>query len=207
MAGMMAETYMLYALSNGFSAIKDPATASKTLPDILSALNANELNAAIQWFTDPNKPVIIAPGFPSDPAQLPFIGVTVANDGQKAEETGIGLAYYRRDNSDGTKSDVRGLRFAGNIKATIYTPDANLIIWLSCVCKWALMTNYDYFNDEGLNNVQIGLGDYEPSPEFLPIFSFARGIFLTADYDCTFTQVPTGGTSVKVTPTFNVLSD
>lgn len=212
---MMAETYMLQALQNGFSSIKqNPAQ----LAEILTALNANELAVAQQWFgnlnlTSANIPntnrLIIAPGFPNAPEQLPFIGVTIADERQIPEQTGIGLGYYTvTDPNTGVITETRGARFQGTIKATIYTPNADLIVWLSTVCKWSLLSQYDWLGSDaggGLNNIQVYLGDYEPPPGFLPIFTFARGVFLQAEYDQVFTTQPQPITSATITGTFQGL--
>lgn len=204
MAGMMAETYMLQALSNGINQVR---SNTSLLTDILDALNPNELNAAKTYFGDATKTITIAPGFPSSTNVLPFIGVTVANDATIPSQMGIGNAYYRVENADNTFSDRMGARFSGNIKGTIYTPNADLIVWLSAVCKWSLLTNIGWFDDTaGLNNVQISLGDYEPSPDFLPVFTFARGVFLSGEYDSTFTVTPSGATSATINPGFQPLT-
>lgn len=210
---MMAETYMLQALRNGFSSIKqNPAQ----LADILTALNADELAVAQQWFgnlnlTSANIPntnrLIIAPGFPNAPELLPFIGVTVAEERQLTEQTGIGLNYYETiDPTTGAITRTRGARFSGTLKATIYTPNADLAIWLSAVCKWALLSQYDWFaSDEvGMNNISITVGDFEPQPGFLPIFTFARGVFLSAEYDQVFTETPHPITSLIADGSFSI---
>jgi hypothetical protein len=209
----MAETYMLQALQTGLASIRQTPTQ---LADILTALNANELAAAQSWFGNLNlgnsnipntNRLIIAPGFPMAPEQLPFIGVTVADESQITEQTGIGLEYYTLTDSSGVVTETRGLRFSGTLKATIYTPNADLIVWISSVCKWALMTQFDWLGSDaggGMNNIQIRLGDYEPQPGFLPIFTFARGISISAEYDLVFSTVPPLITSTTTTPTFSV---
>ncbi len=135
---------------------------------------------------------------------MPFIGVTVAEDSQIVEQTPIGLVYERINNGDGTWTDVMGAPFRGTFKATIYTPNADLIVWLSAICSWALLTQYNWFvNTLGMRNLQIGLGDYEPSLQWLPNLVFARGVWLSAEFDKTFTGAPTIITSSSTTGTFS----
>ncbi|UOF90777.1 hypothetical protein LSG31_00395 [Fodinisporobacter ferrooxydans] len=205
---MMAETYMLQALQNGLASIRSNPSQ---LADILTALNANELSAAQQWFGNANNQIIIAPGFPMKPEQLPFIGITVGNDDQIESQTGIGLDYYTStDSGSGIITQYRGAPFNGAIKGTIYTTNADLIVWLSAVCKWSLLSQYDWLgsdNGGAMRNIRIGLGDYEPSPGFLPIFSFARGVYLYGEYDCVFTTQPQAITSDSVTGSFSTQND
>jgi hypothetical protein len=191
---MMAETYLLQALQAGINSIRQNTTQ---LADILSALSPNELTAAQTWFANPANTITIAPGFPSETTPLPFIGVTVADETQILEQTGIGLDYYNEIDAQGNVIQHRGARFIGQLKATIYTQNADLIVWLSAVCKWSLLTQYDWFGEQGFNNVQIGLGDFEPSPQFLPFFTFARGVFLRGEYDQTFKNTPSLITSTQ----------
>lgn len=183
---MMAETYILQALQTGITSIRGNTAQ---LDNILTALNANEMAAAKAWFADTTKRIFVAPGFPMAPEQLPFIGITVADESQIESQTGIGLEYSTSVDGSGNIIDTRGARFQGTVKATIYTPNADLVVWLSTVCKWSLLTQYDWLgsdNGGGMNNITIRTGDYEPQPGFLPIFTFARGVFVTAEYDMIF---------------------
>jgi hypothetical protein len=184
---MMAETYLLQALQAGIISIRQNPSQ---LAYILSALNPTELASATQWFSNPANAITIASGFPMETAHLPFIGVTVAEETQIQSQTGIGLEYYTIANLDGTSTSVRGARFSGSLKATIYTPDANLIVWISTVCKWALLAQFDWLGEQGFNDLNVSIGDFEPSPNFLPIFTFARGIILRGEYDVVFLTTP-----------------
>lgn len=197
---MMAETYLLQAMQAGINSIRQNPSQ---LASVLSALNDNELASATQWFLDPRNMIIVAPGFPMETTHLPFIGVTIADERQIGEQTGIGLDYYTITGPDGTVQ-TRGARFSGTLKATIYTPDANLIIWISTVCKWALLAQFDWFGNQGFNNLSVSLGDFEPSPQFLPIFTFARGVMLSGEYDLVFTETPLlSTTTIQITGDFN----
>lgn len=216
MAGMMYETYMLQALTNGLQSVQqDPSQ----LADILDALNPDELAAAQNYFSSlminpvGNLPkgqsrIYVAPGFPMETGKMPFIGVTVANDEQIPTQTPIGLAYQRINNGDGTWTDVRGARFRGTLKATIYTPNADLVVWLSAICSWALLSQMDaiFIELAGMSTVLIGSGDYEPSPSWLPLFVFARGVWLSGEYDKTYINVPPMITSANITGTFTDIS-
>jgi hypothetical protein len=184
---MMAETYFLQALQAGIRSIQQD---TEQLAYILTALSDDELNAAKEWFGNLENVITVAPGFPMETTRLPFIGVTIADDTQIEGQTPIGLDYYTVTNPDGTVTETRGARFNGFLKGTIYTPDANLIVWISTVCKWALLAQFDWLGDQGFNNLNISLGDFEPSPQFLPIFTFARGIFLRGEYDAVFLKTP-----------------
>jgi len=204
MAGMMTESYMLQALVNGIQSVQqNPAL----LADILDALNEAELQAAQSYFGNPETQIYLSPGFPMEAAQMPFIGVTIANESQITEQTPIGLVYERVNNGDGTWTDIKGARFNGTLKATIYSPNADLVIWLSAICSWSLLSQYNYFNEYGIGNIQTGLGDFEPSPQWLPMFTFARGILLSAEYDKTFTVSPTIVTSQLATGNFSVYTE
>jgi len=57
-----------------------------------------------------------------------------------------------------------------------------------------------------MNNIQQGLGDYEPSPSWLPLFTFARGVWLSGEYDKTYLCTPPIVTSASVTGTFTDIS-
>lgn len=185
---MMAETFLLQVLQNGFSSIRNQPSQ---LNDILDALNDNEILSASTYFSNPKNKITIAPGFPSEPAHLPFIGVTLADDNQITEQTGIGLNYYETTDASGNITQLRGTRFRGVIKGTIYSPNADVVVWLSVICKWAMLSQFDWLAENaGLNEIQIRMGDYEPQPGFLPIFTFARGVFLTAEYDSVFKEQP-----------------
>jgi hypothetical protein len=185
---MIAETYLLQALQAGFDSIRnDPSQ----LASVLFALNDQELAAATQWFSDANNVVVVAPGFPMETSVLPFIGVTIAEETQIEGQTPIGLDYYTVDNGDGTVTETRGTRFTGSLKATIYSPDANLVVWISAVAKWAIIAQFDWLGEQGFNNINVGLGDFEPAPGFLPVFTFNRGLFVRAEYDFIFLKVPT----------------
>lgn len=204
MAGMMYETYMLQALTNGLQSIQKNTAQ---LSDILDALNPSELAAAQNYFGNPVNKIYIAPGFPSDPARMPFIGVTVANEEQIPEQTPVGFAYGRIENQDGTWTDVKGARFRGIIKATIYTPNADVLMWLSAICSWSLLSQYDFFANIGeMSNLQSGLGDFEPQPVWLPTFIFCRGIWLSAEYDKTYISNPPVITSTYTSATFTDIS-
>lgn len=184
---MIAETYLLQALRAGINSImQDPSQ----LDDILIALNENELASAKQWFSNPSNVITVAPGFPMETSTFPFIGVTIADDSQMEGQTGIGLDYYEIENPDGSFTSTRGARFLGTLKATIYTPDANLLIWISALCKWSILAQFDWLGEQGFNNINVSLGDFEPSPEFLPIFTFARGLVVRGEYDFVFTKTP-----------------
>lgn len=200
MAGMMYETYMLQALANGIQSIQKNVSQ---LSDILDALNTSELAAAQSFFGNAQNKIYIAPGFPADATRMPFVGVTVASEEQIPDQTPIGLAYERINNGDGTWSDIKGARFKGVVKATIYTPNADIMMWLSAVCSWAILSQYDFFsNTAGMNNLQSGLSDYEPQPVWLPSFVFTRGIWLSAEYDKTYVATPHVITSATSTATF-----
>jgi len=201
MAGMMAETYVLQALQNGLTSIRQNIAQ---LSEILDALSPAELQSAQNYFGDPKTQIIIAPGFPGSQTPFPFIGVTVAPEEQIAEQTPIGLAYDRIDNGDGTWTDVKGAPFHGTIKATIYTPNADLAVWLSAICVWALLSQFDFFLDTAdMRNLQIGIGDYEPQPQWLPTFVFSRGVWISGEWDKTFTATPPTITSAIATGTFS----
>lgn len=189
MGGMMYETYMLQALTNGMQSIRQDTSK---LEEILDALSLQELASAKAYFGNSKNQIYIAPGFPGDPPKFPFIGVTVANEDPIDTQIPIGLAYDRIDNGDGTWTDVKGMRYKGILKATVYTPNADLLIWLSAVCSWCLLSQIDFFTETaGINNVLVGTGDYEPAPQWLPVFTFARGIWLSGEYDKTFLSTPT----------------
>jgi hypothetical protein len=169
----------------------------------LDALSPQELTSAKSYFGNSKNRIIVAPGFPGEQTTMPFIGVTVAEEHQDTSETPMGFAVERIDNGDGTWTDVQGFSFDGSIKATIYTPNADLIIWLSAVCEWALLSNYPFFiNTAGMYTVQSGLGDYEPSPQWLPIFVFARGVYLRGKWMKTITSSPVTVTTTLTTGTF-----
>lgn len=187
MPNMLAETYVLQAIQNGITSIQQNTAQ---LADILDALNANELAAAQRYFGAATTKITVAPGFPMEPTQLPFIGVTVANADQNMGQTPIGMMADMVVNSDGTYTVVQGARFNGSIKCTIYTPNADLIVWLSEIALWSLLSQYALFTNAGMGRLQTSIGDYEPSPGFLPIFTFARGVFLSAQYTKTFSSVP-----------------
>lgn len=54
------------------------------------------------------------------------------------------------------------------------------------------MKNIDLFvstSGPSMNNVVIGTGDYEPSPQWLPLFVFARGVWVTGEYSKTVSTV------------------
>lgn len=204
MAGMMAETYMLQAISNGLDQVRQNP---EILDDILDALNENELAATKAYFGNANNKIFIAPGFPQQTNQLPFIGVTTADENQIVEQTPIGLEYYEGVDNNGNTVQYRGARFNGLLKATIYTPNADLLIWLSVVLKWSLLSQFDWFGSDeggGMNNIQIGLGDYEPQPQFFPEFVFSRGVFLRAEYDQVFKGIPQLITSTQTTGNFQI---
>lgn len=204
MAGMMSETYVLQAISNGLQTIQQNPGL---LNDILDALNDQERMSAVTYFMNPQTKIIVAPGFPNQQSQFPFIGVTVAEENQSIGDQGIGLMFDRNDNGDGTWTDVKAVPFEGTIKATIYTPNPDLIIWLSAICSWALISNYDFFYETaGMWEVQCGLGDYEPSPQYLPIFVFARGAYLKGKWNKTFKSIVRPVTSSLTTGTFNDLT-
>jgi len=200
---MMTETYMLNALANGIKSVQQNPSL---LEDILDALSDSELAAAKSYFGNVKTKINLAPGFPMESGHMPFIGVTIANEGQITEQTPIGLVYETINNGDGTFTDIKGARFKGTLKATIYSPNADVVIWLSAICSWALLTHYSYFNEEGLGNLTTGLGDFEPSPQWLPVFTFARGIIMSAEYDKTFTATPTVVTNAYSSGTFSVFS-
>lgn len=196
----MTETYMLQALTNGLQKV---CQNTNLLDEILDALNPGELSAAKKWFGDPRTQITIAPGFPVEQTKMPFIGVAVAQEDQDTSQTPVGFALDRTPNGDGTWTDVKGAVFDGTIKATIYTPNADLVIWLSAFCLWALMDNYDlFFDGAGIWDVQIGLGDYEPSPQWLPVFVFARGVYIRGNWLKTFTGTPNLVTSHTESATF-----
>lgn len=205
MAGMMSETYVLQGLTNGIQQIqKNPAL----LDDILDALNTQELASAKSYFGNPKTKIIIAPGFPNEQTPMPFVGVTVAEEDPDASETGIGFALIRTDNGDGTWTDIKGYNYAGSIKATIYTPNADVIVWLSAICEWSLIQNYDFFMDTaGFYEVGCGLGDYEPQPQWLPVFVFLRGVYLRGKWTKTIKSSPNVVTSTLTTGTFTDITN
>lgn len=197
----MAETFVMQALQMGLSEIQqDPLK----LAEILTALNSQEM-AAAQGFFASKTAVTIAPGFPSDQSIFPFIGVTVADEDMIAEQTPIGLAYYTERQADGSWIDTMGARFTGALKCTIYTPNVDVLIWVSAVMKWALLKSIPWFHTEeggDMNNIRIRIADYEPSPQWLSTFTFTRGVIVFAEYDSTFTGKPTVVTSVVQNPTY-----
>lgn len=202
MAGMMSETYVLQVLSNGIQQIQQDTSL---LDDILDALNTQELTSAKSYFGNPKTKIIVAPGFPNEQTPMPFVGVTVAEEHQDDANTPIGYAFDRIDNGDGTWTDVRGIAVDGTIKATIYTPNADVIIWLSAICQWALISQYDFFMSESgaaMYEVSSGLGDYEPQPQWLPTFVFSRGAYLRGKWMKTIKSSPNVVTSTSTTATF-----
>lgn len=201
MAGMMSETYVLQALSNGIQQIQQNP---QLLTDILDALNQQELASAMNYFGNPKIEIEIAPGFPMEQSKMPFIGVTVADEHQDMSEQPIGAVVDSIDNGDGTWTDIKGYPFDGTIKATIYTPNPNVVVWLSAICSWALMSQYDFFyNKAGMWAIETGLGDYEPSPQWLPTFVFARGAYLKGKWYKTFKGTPQIVKSTQNTGTFS----
>lgn len=204
MTGMMAEVYVLKALQNGLLEIQqDPSKLDK----ILTALNSSEMESAQSFFADP-KAISIAPGFPSNQSIFPFTGVTVADEDPLEEQTPIGMAYDRVQDDLGTWWDVMGARYNGAIKCTIYSPNADAIIWISAVVKWALLKSIGWFHTEDggeMNHIRVRVADYEPAPQWLSTLTFARGVFLFAEYDSTFEVESTGidsGTQIIQSPNF-----
>ena len=194
---MMAETYMLQAIQAGIAQIQQTPSL---LASILDALSAEEQTSAQNYFATAK--IKVAPGFPQEQPDLPFVGVTVATMQQNAQLTPIGWASQTIDNGNGTSTVVSGFGVDGVIKATIYTPNADLIVWLSEVVFWCLGTQVQIFLDEGFGAIQLGLGDYEPKPDFLPIFTFARGVTLSGRWLKSFAAPPV--TNVTFTTlTFN----
>ena len=174
---MMAETYMLQALQQGIASIQQNTAQLTT---ILDALSPQELASAQNYFKTVK--ITIAPGFPQQQTDMPFIGVTLATAQQSTQRTPIGWTSQTIDNGDGTSTEVMGIVFDGVIKATIYTPNADVIVWLSEVVTWSLAVFASIFWNAGFGNVEIGMGDYEPSPDFLPVITFARGVTLSATW-------------------------
>jgi hypothetical protein len=195
---MMAETYLLQAIQAGIAQIQQTPSL---LTDILDALSAEEQTSAQNYFTTAK--IKVAPGFPQEQMDMPFIGVTVAAMQQNARITPIGFASQTIDNGDGTSTVVAGFGVDGVIKATIYTPNADLIVWLSEVVFWCLGTQAQIFFDAGFGALQLGLGDYEPSPDFLPVFTFARGVTLSGKWLKSFAAPPVN----NVTATSLILND
>lgn len=192
----MAETYVLQAVQNGLQVIQQNPTL---LSRILDALSSQEQQSAQNYFATAK--IKVAPGFPMSQADLPFIGVTVANAEQDIGKTPIGWHAQILDNGDGTSSNVQTVRFNGVIKSAIYTSNADLIVWLSEIVAWCLFTNANVFTNADMGRIQVSIGDYEPSPDFLPtIFTFARGITLSCVFGKTFVGAPVqNATSENVT--------
>jgi len=199
MGGMIAETYVLQAVQNGITTIQQNASV---LSDILDVLSLDQLVSAENFFGNPKTKIGIAPGFPMQTTQLPFVGVTVANSEQDMGRTPVGMSFGTKTNIDGTVSPLIGGRFNGQIKATIYTPNADLIVWLTEIVFWSLFTQMDLFTQAGMNRISVNMGDYEPSPDFFPVPTFTRGVFLSAQYSKVYATVP----NVAVTSANIILS-
>ena len=188
MAGMMYETYVLQALRTGIASIQGDVDQ---LDDILDALSPTELASAKLYFANPKTTIYVAPGFPQESSRMPFVGVTVASEDPLQAQTPISYEFITANNGDGTWTQITGGRYHGTIKATIYTPNPDLILWLTAIVWWSLMTQISLFiSTANMNNVLIGMGDYEPSPSFLaPLFVFARGIWVSGEYSKTVAVV------------------
>ena len=190
---MMAETYLLQAIQTGLSQIQ---ADTGLLVDILDALNANELASAQNYFATAK--IKVAPGFPMEQTDMPFIGVTVATMQPLSNRMPIGWTSETINNGNDS-TIVQGFPVEGVIKATIYTPNADLIIWLSEVVYWALATQLSFFTEQGFGDVQFSMGDYEPTRDFLPVFTFARGITFSAKWLKSFAATVPNVTSTEIT--------
>lgn len=196
MASMVGETYVLQAVQQGLASIQsNPAQLS----GILDALSTAELASAQSYFGNPQTVIKVAPGFPMQQPDLPFIGVTLGLAEQDMRRGPVGWNAGTVDNGNGTTSQQFSMVVNAQIKATIYTANADLIVWLSEIVWWAIATQSSVFLNAGFGHIGLSMGDYEPQPDFLPVFTFVRGLTVSMTFSKGFLGAPVGNaTSASV---------
>ena len=95
----------------------------------------------------------------------------------------------------------RGTWLAASWKIVALAPNATVATWLQAFVKWALLRRRGELQQQGLVSQQLAGGDFEPVPEALPDFLYARGTMLHAQYAVTYIETlpsaPLAGAAVQ----------
>lgn len=104
-----------------------------------------------------------------------LVGLYVsATDGEELQVT----FSYRE-----VSMDMVQVLYESNYRLEVWAPNADLVVDLYHIVKWAFLFNRDKLVvDRGLFRQKLGGADYEPAPSFFPDFVYRRGFTFWCQY-------------------------
>ncbi|MHB1418294.1 MAG: hypothetical protein ACYCX4_01715 [Bacillota bacterium] len=174
---VIGDALVVQAIKDGLAMVKANTTL---LDDILTSLEPEELAEAKTWFGNAKNRVNVFKGFPRNPAaEVPCVSVTLAGEQETDEPMGD---FVEIDEEASDYQEIDGSWFVSNYKATVFTENANLTVWIQTVAKWVLLVKRAWLQEQGLVEQSLSSGDFEPVPEYFPDFVYTRAVNLNAKH-------------------------
>lgn len=162
--------------------------APATLDVILASMPDAELADARGWFTQTAIGVI--QGFPRAAKDLPTYAILLATDTENFVPLGGRIGKDVVDQAARTVTHEVGSVWRGNYRIEAWAGNnGNETLYLYHVAKHALILNRALLDKNGLSNIQLSGGDFEPKPDYFPAFVYRRGITVSGEYDATAFKV------------------
>lgn len=137
------------------------------IPKILN-INPTRLARISQYVQ--KMPLKVIRGFPRTPSDLPCICILLSND----DETQDGLGNIEMD--EDTDDELLEVLYSSSYRAEVWSDNGDLTVELYHLLKWALLSGRKDLIKQGLFNQKLGGTDFEPAPEYFPIFVYRRAL-------------------------------
>jgi len=146
-------------------------------------------------------PIKIIRGFPRTPTDLPCICILLSND----DETQDGLGDIEIDMD--TEDELLEIMYSSSYRAEVWSDNGDLTVELYHLLKWALLAGRNELIRQGLFNQKLGGTDFEPAPEYFPIFVYRRALTFWCQSIESIVLVPAGDAISGVTVTDHYISE
>ncbi|MDP4224900.1 MAG: hypothetical protein Q8910_00825 [Bacteroidota bacterium] len=136
-------------------------------PSFISAiLNIDSTKASRLTQYLQTTPIKIIRGFPRTQAELPGICILLSNEEETQESLG-NVSF------DETQTETI---YSSDYRLEIWTENGDLTVQLYHLLKWCILSGRDDLANVGMFNQRIGGTDFEPAPEYFPIFVYRRAL-------------------------------
>jgi hypothetical protein len=198
---LIPEAILLTTLRNGFATLAQDVTALSDLFEDSSALDISRVQSVLA-----SKRVNIILGFPQATTKGETIALTLGAMDEAEQPVGAGWQGGISEIGGGEFfQEVESSFFTSTWRITVYSTNGDLAVVLANIVKWILLTQRAYLTQAGLSEQRLAMGDFEPTPAYLPDVMYVRAVMLSAKvretYTTTIPFTPITEINVDIQPT------
>lgn len=198
---LIPEALILETLRNGFAWLSQDVTALSDLFENSSALDISRVQTVLA-----SKRLNIILGFP--PAQTKGETIALTLGAMEEAEQLVGSGWHGGIESIGGGEfflESQSSFFTNTWRITVYSTNGDLAVILANIVKYILLTQRQALTSAGLNEQRLSMGDFEPTPAYLPDVLYVRAVMLSAkvreDYTTSVPFTPITEIDVEIQPT------